>query len=1176
MLSSVSGLGRLFNAASSTVSPNTSRGQRQLESVTEEAHTCDLLWPETGVLRSGHHQNFQFRHADPASIAVAANSSDDKGWFNVQHPRDVRIVVGQYLGGNSRLLYDSQPSVISPGAPPSSILNRPANDQNDRAKSSQRYGGIPKSHTAPHSRQSSFSQVASSLFPSPASLSPVNELGSLLGNPRRPNTSDGDNAQATMASEEAKETDALLLSMFGAPGFRAESGTKIHIRPFNLGEMDTSRPLSPGASRTGQSIRRTPLTRSTTAEDLQSMSRNTGLSSATYQGVRRKASSVLITKTFYVDSAEGDVKTQKPGGEGVEPEGQSENGPIDLSQSEKTSQIRTPAFAIGVVIYMPHTQQSLKRSISSRGSPSLGLAQMQHDPSILLQQVSKDFLDQNIEYVMAHWTMIIRAINSVETVIRCELCNQLAQVDVSMPPPSNALSPAGNKSKSRLIRTRSLPRPSVQLPAGALQHVTVIQKAIDATGKRVTSSLQLRAVVIGQERWGIWREEARGVSKWAGGRDQGFFFFSLLTAFLGQQSQWLDSIGPKVLKAAHLRRRHLRRLKEPSVISRRAVIVSLDKMSARRLVFLLAAFLPSGLSDQRRFESAKQELATSGLTASTSPSISGSLSRQQSLRRSLQKPRAPAEWNSHKNHEVAVVDFETATEVSDDRTIVDDGHSGQHGRRASDAVSIRSVALPISSAGRRMRNSSTATTATVNSDCTTPIPHFSTILTDTHIGTPGEWRPGSSGSIASLSLQRTLSRSESNEQSGTSMDSHPSGRWFWGSRRGSSTETSETPMSSGDGLGILGLSKDTRDKKPMNKLVQMVDDAGITPGSHRTIRAGDDPRLLGLNQGRMFDDSAPPSPARDALRPTELEEPFPMDLCVNEEDGVIDVKLPLSGSQSSSLGSIINSPHAGRTLSRSARERFSTDASSLQPQFTPQRTDNQSDTTVGGWLRKFHPDLTLQAVQPYDTLKEEIKQAMRTEPVSSFLRTKTQAQCKDAWLDVSSCLMADASKFTITRVTLSRRHAASPHHQADALLGRSSKENPDEEFREEILTQLDSTLTDSIEKLLATHSGQSSRTACRPPSPPGPTRQSSVPSRDLHSSVFSASKAECRTTVTHTLEQISRGVLAEMLKERSAAGTTDALDRADITNVPTAEKALVVSESSLKDGIRSWFQHYMR
>lgn len=1190
MLPTVSGLGRLFGAASS-LAPHNQRAQRQLESVTEEAHTYDLLYPEAGSLRPGQHHTFQFRHGDPSSIAAAANSSDDKGGLPIQFPRDLRIVIGQYIGGNSRLIYDSQPSLQLSGPTTPQNLNKGLHEAGDGGKGHQRNVTVLKSHTAPHSRQSSFSQVAQSMFMSPSSpLSPVSEASALFGGSRRPNTSEGENAQAMLVNEEAKETEAMLLSIFGAPGFRADTGTKIHVKPYTPNEHEALRPPSSGATRISSQSRRTPLTRSTTSEDLQSMTAIPGASTVMQQAARRKSSSILITRVFHIDPMEDKVKAavDTPVAEINRAE---KTHSRTSSSDEKTNQIRTPAFAIALVLYIPTQQQISKRPISSRASPVLGYSTLHQDPVTAAQQFNKEILDQSVDYIMAHWRMIARALSSLEVTVRCQICNQLAQLDIC--PPATPLMSALPEQKpgAKAIRMRAPPRPTLQLPVGALQNDALVQRAIETTGRRIIASLQIRMVAVGQDRWGIWREEARGVGKWAGGQEQGFFFFALVSAFLAHHDDWLDNIGWKLLKAKHRRRSEARRPQQIEPVKHRTIIVSQDKMAARRLIFLLSAFLPGAFSEVHRNESYKSDMVASGPTATTPPSCGTSMSRRYPPRRSVRRSRCDVDWHEAKNGESAIIDYDTATEVSDDRTIVEAPSIYQHSRQSSDARSIRSLALPIATERSQLRNSSVATTATIHPELSVPVPHFSAFHPDTHPKIPVEWRPGSSGSIASLSLQRTLSRSESNDQSGTSMDSFSSGRWFWGSRRGSSTETSETPISSGEALGIYGMPKESRDPRSVNKLTQMVEDAALLQGNHKNFGVHEHGQPLTSNFEQKYEAPDSPSVHQGVSLPFELEEPFPLDLSVNEEDGVIDIKLPPSNTKASSFGSIISSPRATRPAPRGLKEQSNFDMQN--PEMLPpvQRPEHWSKADVGGWLRRFHSDLDLQAVQPYDTLKGEIKQAMRTEPIVPLTQSRSSSESDDeeeGWRTVSTSLVADTASFRITLISLRRRHASSAHHQADALLGLHTKDNPDEEFREETLTasSMDPTLVEAIERVLS-HSGHSSRTASRAPSRPSSPYRSSPRSGvgDYHTSAnlggLAVPKTECKRVVLGALEHMARSVAKEMTVApgENEASLRDSRRKSHVSSSGSTSKTKMeedwhtetVPDSILKGGIRRWF-----
>ena len=113
-------IGRLLHSAASSLNPNASRAQTSLESVTEETHTHELLYPDRGALHQTQHHAYPFHYSNSPAAALAATSFDDRGGLDIQSPRHVRIIIAQ--DGNIRshqpqILYDSQP-------PPSSLVRQ--------------------------------------------------------------------------------------------------------------------------------------------------------------------------------------------------------------------------------------------------------------------------------------------------------------------------------------------------------------------------------------------------------------------------------------------------------------------------------------------------------------------------------------------------------------------------------------------------------------------------------------------------------------------------------------------------------------------------------------------------------------------------------------------------------------------------------------------------------------------------------------------------------------------------------------------------------------------------------------------------------------------------------------------------------------------------------------------
>lgn len=1126
--SSVSGLQQLFSSASSSLSTNTARGQRQLESVTEEAHTHDLLYPEADVLHKGQHHAYPLRHGDPVLIAAAANSSDDRGGLDIQSPRDVRIIIAQDANAHSsqpRVIYDSSPPLPAQqarnGSPELFQYGRPRGESMSGG-GPRRNSSIQKSHTAPHTRQSSLSQTAQSIFMSPSSLSPVNELGSLFGNTKtrieRPATSDGDSFQYKIAKEEREETEAILECMFGAAGFPSVASTKLHVRPPKSDSASHTRPTSAREPTSPGALprKRTPLTRSTTAADLQSLP--TGCEDVHQHAARSNSSSILVTRLFSVDPVDPDfsppLRSDHFASSG--PSQQADAGNTGMASKlpispkrEKDKQIKTPTYAIAILLQMPAQRQ---RPSTPRfpGYCAVIPQKWSQDSTSLGCESNSD-----IEYVISHWNILNRSLSCLEVVARCKISDSLSVIDVPQMDfasrvslGSAALGPVEKPKRPKQTQI------TLQLPAGALQQCLPIKDFADQTSKRIALALKIRRAVSGQGRWGLWREEARWVGKWAGGREQNFFLFNLLTAFLGAHTEWLDLLGPP-----RYRRRHKKQSQETNTIQHRTVVISLDKMAARRLLFLLSAFLPCSQSNTNPEDQYQSAGSWPQGAYSNSPPLSMLIGREQLPAKKINQPPPQENYTvKHPSAHSRAVSF-SDSEFASHSTVIP-GKSAkfpegtairQHSRRGSDARSIRSTALPISFNGLDTRKSSTTTTATIVPDLA--------LFRGT---TPGP-RPGSSGSLAPLSLQRTLSRSDSNDQNASCDSQSPSrtGSWissFWSNPRGSPTENSDLVASSEEGLGISGLPRDSSSQRSGTTLSQMV----------KEVESNGEASKDGLALESAPKPETTSSESTDASPPKNIPEAFPLKLSIDEDDGIVDVDLPPT-SYPSSFESTMSSPIAQRSAASSFN--YPSSLYSRTPSRPPRDTSTETPVDVAGWLRTYHQDFDLQAVRPYDSLKEDIKQSMRSEP-TPIPNTNLDSE-EDDWTDVCTTLVANTSKFTVTRLTLRRRNATSTHHQAHALLGDIPLNLAEQEqFVEEQLMDIDPTLIDAVEKVLA-QSGQSSRVGSRAASrAASPTRSMKGARGDItpknDTPELEVPRSECQKMVLGALQHVVKSVSEEL------------------------------------------------
>ena len=123
----------------------------------------------------------------------------------------------------------------------------------------------------------------------------------------------------------------------------------------------------------------------------------------------------------------------------------------------------------------------------------------------------------------------------------------------------------------------------------------------------------------------------------------------------------------------------------------------------------------------------------------------------------------------------------------------------------------------------------------------------------------------------------------------------------------------------------------------------------------------------------------------------------------------------------------------------------------------------------------------------------------------------------------------------------------------------------EEEFVEEPVMDLDGTLIDALERVLA-QSGQSSLAHSRASSPPrarkGDFRRHSEPAREEAPPAPEIPRAECRKTVLGSLEEVVRSVTAEHCRD-DVDGELGLADR-------ERRRSLAGVDNTLREGIRRW------
>lgn len=1170
-------LGRLLSSAASTLKPASysARNATQLESVTEEEHTSGLLFPDASLLRRSDALAYPLHTAFNSPNASNAGAFDDRGGLELDSVKDFRVIMAQNALGDrdACILLDTD----APSAEPASQglgINPQAfepSTRHSRAVSSMsrgsRRGYVPQSPTVD---PSPFSVAADARRSSPIASSAFSRRG------RSSTLSPTGGWHDSGPSRPADSNDSGLLNcIFGSSAFSYRgSSTKMHI---------ISADEEPGRTVNVSPAARSSLPRAyTTGSSSASIGPNRGPDAKSPSKV-----TVLLTRMFSVNLPEG---AESPNEwhdyiASVYQESLPETGfPFpDVSRRRKIKEKKTPVYAVAITIQIPLLPRNVGRP-SSRFSPH-----GPGSPRALACSLDSDYrwrggtlddglslasppasLDERIDILVNHWDVITRALSHLERLARKEILFLLKKVDsLSGTQPKPAKAPNMQRTNQTIVH----------LPANILSVNSKLREETLRSTRRISTALQMPYVVTGQSRWGVWREEGRSIVRSLGGKEHGFFFLVLITAFLGNHTEWLNALGPEWHRRRHYLQQKTQQDSDPAVPNR-TVIVCPDKMTARRLIFLLSAFLPA----KQRFDPLPSPLrpATSTSIRGVSQSPPGvPLLRQESLRRAIERRSRAQRLNlaeSDQRHRSASTSSnETAHRFDDtDPTVPPDFVAN---RRESDARSMRTL---MHARDSQTKNTSTATTSTAMPGSTVPVPHFASQQTRSDRGGFDRAMADGNDSLASENLIRNLQRSETSAISSNNSLPSAGGRWgnlltgLWSSRQESSTESSEATSPGEFRRRSTSAAAGSSRQRP-TALSQMVKEVSGQEDVPRHPTSGNI-SIPHATNGRHSLEGSQDLPSSDRVKES------PLKMSVRAEDGVVDVDLPLPGfvSLSSSGGSTVASPKKPRTSVTSVDALGSTHSSG-SGFHGPAKDNDGPNINVAGWLKYFHQDFLLQAVRPYPGLEADIRHAMQTEvtPNTAF---SFDADMGDKWADVSTTLIADAKTFTVKRLRLRRKFVAnvnwpSPSGTSPREFGPSMASSPaanspgdrpdiscvEEQFVEEPVMDLDGTLVDAIERVLL-QSGQSSLAHSRAPSPHRNRKKDdtcmseSAPRDDIPS--MGVPRTECRRTLLGALEEVVRSVAAEHFRE-DVEGELDLADR-------ERRRMLAGADNTLREGVRKW------
>lgn len=1184
-------LGKLFSLTSGAVAGES--GQQNSpsirlppESVQEDIHTRSLLFPDTQELFHREDQLFPLpasTHLPPGSQASRYDYDRDID-FEV---RDVRVIIMQDTLGNVNpsLLFDSHPGPAPERPAPVPVKGAPQDAR----------------RTPLSPRKGSQAQAARPLVIQPGSPQTRQGAFDRRGSIQSRGYSFAETESQRASREYREELASFSSCIFANTEVMAYKGTstKVHVIPGDT--RSTAIPNSYAADGRG-SLGRSSMRSSRLAQSFTSEAAHQQASTHSH-GRLADRKKILVTRLFPVNLPSDDPEAAQGGID------DSTGFPFPYSPDEskpkrkkpKPVPKRTPMYAVALVIPLPPTptnQTNLGATVSKptfRASSSfnesdafpssLGSARWtgwsmagSGNGSESFESYYSNEAEDRMEFITQHWDIIMRTLTHLQSAVVGALYPMLKQADSSAPDPHPMNAPVqigraapGQGRRGSDSSQTKLPKQYaklVTLPPNALMQDHRISEEVENAQLRIVTGLCATRVVTGQGRWGPWREEARWVARWAGSKEQGFFFFNLLTGFLATHADWLQALSPVWYRRRYYQQQKAKGEEDTSLPSR-TVIISNDKMAARRLIFLLSAFLPA---NQQLPTVRAQRPATSasfGAFSHSPPSYIVPINKEESLRRKInrrQGQRAPSHTRSFSIQSQATTRSMTGIPAQLAHLSIDNQH---HERCSSEA--FKPAHPPLAGSDINTRKSSAATTNTVVAD--EAVAHFST----TQRGTNRAVRPENRGSTAADDLKRSLKRGDGHS-SRTSNHSRQSSRWgsvisgLW-SRGDSTTSTSQTPNTSGLSDSSPGSpTKAIPTKK--DDLPQINKQAGMHPAElnsgRNTIEAvegePDTPRRLVAKQ--LDPQTRIPNPSGAFESPVKTS--------INHDDGVIDVDVQFPD-YLTAFETAVSSPSSSGYLSTPG---LGGGLDSFE-QFSRLAIDGDAPLNVAGWLQSYHPDFTLQAIPPQQDLVEQIREALRAEPTPAVHPNQvSDAWPMEQWVDVGSAIIADTTTFSIKRLRYRRlvRLKPTPDRNADGSLIHHSpsvttptflpSDPPvDERFDEEELVTLDEALIDAVERVIAqtndssrvtsaTSSRSASKLRGRSNSEASDPREVAP---DVRFDFQEVPRVECKTVVLSALRNIVQEVIEQREKESKSNHNID-------------YRANREKESALRGAVRSWLE----
>ena len=1042
--SSSSMIGRLISAATSYTPAVQTRGNYTFsESNIEEQHTAGLLFSTSQERKTPQDGSARL----PLHSPTGRTGYDDSAGLDLEENRDFRVIIAQdAVAGQDKplvLLDTGSTDEVTPLYSTGSFVR-----SHNRAASGVFPPRNPSSPLADHNRSRSTS--------GPGVQKGIKARSTTLSGSGMANKSGG-----YRDADTVNALNSLLECMFGiSSSSKAGPSTKMHLINKSVSNNSSGSLFFSSTSSSTQQKPTNP-SRARGAGPV-SHSADSAIGSQDMAG-----ETVLVTRTFNVDLPDvfvsGNIHTASAPLQAVHDLSADAgmNGHNATTKAPKLRETKTPSFAVALVINLPRLQRTRPASKHTRpSSPSPWSVPSQSSsfgsekswnfvdflPKSPGSEIINEPIDTRLELLMSHWDIVVRALFHLENHASKRIMHLLRQVEENTRTPHTKLpkEKATQRTNQRII----------YLPAGCLATVPKLRNLSLWTIRRVASALRIvRANTgLGLLPGGHWLEEARLIKQKCQNRSQNNFLYTILTAFLGDHLEWT-----RMLKSldTEFRPQATSETCERKYAASRTVIVCNNRSLARRVLFLVASFLPSSAIHQDPVE---------GLTTRRSvASLASTAQRQASSWRKINGPVPKGLQISLESDRSISTSLVTSEDYINHSLSTGPGVAGNRPRvrrKVSETPSshvVGSLPIPMNDTGVRK------TRATIGSsespDATTPTPYFVSGSKPRDSYFPSVDSADQLGTSASSDLMRLLRSNSNNLGSSTA-----STKWgsllggFWGGRSDSIKRPGSTTSTY--------LSED-------------VFEDSTSPYGKKTSDATD------------TYDSSPPfvldtDTNGEAAHPEDTRIPpqLSLPMAVDQIDGVVDVALGLPG--------FWRQTHISGSESVSSTSQPNIPAFSNEPsnpaQFLHAQTDwsaeKQEPLRVAGYLRRYHGDFALQAVAPYESLYEEIKRSMELEVTPSNVLTEAHTPDDNGhiWVEVCSTLIADMAKLSVHKLTLKRKFEGSLQGMSDTQRAESHDGRPppspisrhnsiaaehlEEIFVSERITEYDQTLAAGIDRAL--------------------------------------------------------------------------------------------------------------